>query len=184
MVCRCCQFSYKRMHIHLHKFQWIMAAWVCNCISICVCYLGLPGSLQWRAVRRLGQETLQVHAWCAWFLAPFYFLFEVSNPFSVICNGLIRLKAPSNHCSMCFCSIKDLYESFMEHTFLEFRRILQVIIHNICHLLQRALKHPFNVYLMLLIQYNIKSDVLYYGGPVCVTALKIHHCCKPGVEGL
>lgn len=57
---------------------------------------------------------------------------------------------------MCFCSIKDLYESFMEHTFLEFRRILQVIIHNICHLLQRALKHPFNVYLMLLIQYNIR----------------------------
>lgn len=44
----------------------------------------------------------------------------------------------------------------MEHTFLECRRILQVIIHNICHLLQRALKHPFNVYLMLLIQYNIK----------------------------
>lgn len=57
---------------------------------------------------------------------------------------------------MCFSPIKDLYESFMEHTFLEFRRILQVIIHNICHLLQRALKHPFNVYLMLLIQYNIK----------------------------
>lgn len=57
---------------------------------------------------------------------------------------------------MCFSSIKDLYESFMEHTFLEFRRILQVIIHNICHLLKRALKHPFTVYLMLLIQYNIK----------------------------
>lgn len=74
---------------------------------------------------------------------------------------------------MCFSSIKDLYESFMEHTFLEFRRILRVIIHNICHLLQRALKHPVNVYLMLLIQYNIKEDVLYYGGHVCGTAQKL-----------
>lgn len=67
----------------------------------------------------------------------------------------------------------------MEHTFLEFRRILRVIIHNICHLLQRALKHPFNVYLMLVIQYNIKDDVLYYGGRVCVAAPRFCHCWSP-----
>lgn len=84
------------------------------------------------------------------------FYFWVYHPASVISNSLIRLEISSNRRSMCFSSIKDLYESFMEHTFLEFRRILQVIIHNICHLLKRALKHPFTVYLMLLIQYNIK----------------------------
>lgn len=47
----------------------------------------------------------------------------------------------------------------MEHTFLEFGRILRVIIHNICHLWQRVFKHPFNVYLMLLIQCSIREDV-------------------------
>lgn len=86
-------------------------------------------------------------------------VFTKSHPTDLrgsISNSLIRLEISSNRCSMCFSSIKDLYESFMEHTFLEFRRILRIIIHNICHLLQRALEHPFNVYLMFPIQYNIK----------------------------
>lgn len=157
MVCRCCQFSFKRMHIHLHKFQWIMAAWVCNCMSVCACVTQTcPTPSSERLSRGVDRKPFRfMHdVFVSWLC--FYFIFEVSSPFSLVCNGLIRLKASSNHCSMCFCSIKDLYESFTEHTFLEFRRILQVIIHNICHLLQRALKHPFNVYLMLLIQYNIK----------------------------
>lgn len=41
---------------------------------------------------------------------------------------------------------------FLEHTFIEFRRMLCPIIHNICHLWQRAFKHPFNGDLMAPIQ--------------------------------
>lgn len=167
MESRCCWFSYKGMHIHLHKFRWVMAGSVLRCVCVCVCYTDSPGKKKKK--RKLSEEKptqgltrkiLHIHDG---FTSLLYFIlfFEATDPAPIISNSLIRLEISSNHCSKCFSSIKDLYESFMEHSILEFRRILRVIIHNICHLLQRALKRPFNVYLMLLIQYNIKEDVLY-----------------------
>lgn len=163
-----------------------MAVWVFRCVCVCVCYTDSPGKkkpLEEKPTPGLTRKILHIHDGVT-FLFYFIFFFEATDPAPIISNSLIRLEISSNHCSKCFSSIKDLYESFMEHSFLEFRRILRVIIHNICHLLQRALKRPFNVYLMLLIQYNIKEDVLYYGGRVRAATPKLRRCCRPEVEGL
>lgn len=139
-----------------------MAVWVLPCLRVCVCNADEPGSLSKDTVKDWNRKPFQVTMCSISSLILLYF-FEATNPFPVSSKSIIRLEISSNHSSMPFSAVEDLCTQCTERTFSEFSWISQVIIHNICHLQQRTLKHPFNVYLMLLIQYDIKEDMLYDG---------------------